>query len=75
MQYYGTLYAYTPEALPAAHRASGNGTAVALNRLMGIVAVIVATFASTATSVPVYLCAALFGVLATVAVFFPVTET
>lgn len=26
--YYGTLYAYTPEVLPSAHRATGNGIAV-----------------------------------------------
>ena len=34
--YYGTLYAYTPEVLPSAHRATGNGVAVACNRIMGI---------------------------------------
>ncbi|KIY01102.1 uncharacterized protein Z520_02654 [Fonsecaea multimorphosa CBS 102226] len=69
--YYGTLYAYTPEVLPSAHRATGNGTAVGFNRIMGIVSVIVATFADTSTSVPVYLCAALFGVMALVAALFP----
>lgn len=74
-KYYGTLYAYTPEVLPSAHRATGNGTAVALNRLMGIVAVIIATFANTATSVPIYLCASLFGVLAVVAVALPFNTT
>lgn len=71
MQYYGTLYAYTPEVLPSAHRATGNGMAVGINRVMGIVSVIVATFADTSTSVPVYLCAALFGVMAFVAAIFP----
>lgn len=70
-QYYGTLYAYTPEVLPSAHRATGNGTAVALNRVMGIVAVIIATFADTSSSVPIYLCAALFGVMALIAFTFP----
>lgn len=33
--YYVTLYAYTVEVLPSAHRGTGNGIAVALNRLMG----------------------------------------
>ncbi|RKL50787.1 hypothetical protein BFJ72_g240 [Fusarium proliferatum] len=30
--YYGTLYAYTPEVLPSAHRATGSAIAVACNR-------------------------------------------
>jgi MFS family permease len=58
--YYGTLYAYTPEVLPSAHRATGNGVAVACNRVMGILSAIIATVANTATSVPIYLCAALY---------------
>ncbi|KAI9761501.1 MAG: hypothetical protein M4579_001011 [Chaenotheca gracillima] len=45
--YYGCLYAYTPEVLPSAHRATGNGIAVAFNRLMGIVSALVATVADT----------------------------
>lgn len=69
--YYGTLYAYTPEVFPSAHRATANGTAVALNRLMGVVSVIVATFADTTTSIPIYICAAFFGGLALVSVALP----
>ncbi|KAI9740162.1 MAG: hypothetical protein M1834_004740 [Cirrosporium novae-zelandiae] len=56
--YYGTLYAYTPEVLPAAHRATGNGIAVACNRVMGIMSAIVALYANTASTVPIYICAA-----------------
>jgi hypothetical protein len=41
--YYGTLYAFTPEVLPSAHRATGNGVAVACNRIMGILSAVVAT--------------------------------
>jgi len=41
--YYGTLYAYTPEVLPSAHRGTGNGIAIGCNRIMGIVSAIVAT--------------------------------
>ena len=59
--YYGTLYAYTPEVLPSAHRATGNGIAVACNRVMGLVSAFVATYANTATSAPIYICAAMFG--------------
>lgn len=43
--YYGTLYAYTPEVLPSAHRGTGNGMAVAGNRVMGIMSAVIATYA------------------------------
>lgn len=56
--YYGTLYAYTPEVLPSAHRATGNGISVAFNRVMGIISAVVAISANTATSVPIFICAA-----------------
>ncbi|OLN87727.1 putative MFS-type transporter PB1E7.08c 2 [Colletotrichum chlorophyti] len=69
--YYGTLYAYTVEVFPSAHRATGNGIAVAFNRLMGIVSAFVATAGDTTTVVPLYVCAGLFGVMAGVSALFP----
>lgn len=69
--YYGTLYAYTPEVLPSAHRATGNGIAVAFNRIMGILSAVIATVADTATSAPIFLCAALYIAMAAVAWGFP----
>lgn len=69
--YYGTLYAYTPEVMPSAHRATGNGIAVACNRVMGILSAVIATVADTSTSVPIYLCGALYVVMAFVAILFP----
>ena len=69
--YYGCLYAYTPEVLPSAHRGTGNGIAVACNRLMGIMSAVIAAYADTATSAPIYICAGLFIGLAIVAALFP----
>lgn len=69
--YYGTLYAYTPEVLPSAHRTTGNGIAVACNRIMGIMSAVVATEANTATEAPLFVCAALFIGMAIVAAVFP----
>lgn len=69
--YYGTLYAYTPEVLPSAHRATGNGVAVACNRVMGILSNVVATFGDTKTTAPMYVCAALFVAMAVVSALFP----
>jgi MFS family permease len=69
--YYATLYAYTPEVLPSAHRATGNGIAVACNRVMGIMSAIIATYANTSTSVPIFVCAGLYVGMAAVAIAFP----
>lgn len=69
--YYGTLYAYTPEVLPSAHRATGNGVAVACNRVMGILSAIIATVSNTSTPAPIYICAALFIAMAGVSALFP----
>jgi MFS family permease len=69
--YYGTLYAYTPEVMPSAHRATGNGISVAFNRIMGIISAVVASEGDTTTSVPIYVCAVLFIVAAIVAALFP----
>jgi hypothetical protein len=69
--YYGTLYAYTVEVMPSAHRGTGNGIAVSFNRLMGTMSAIVGTFASTSSSAPIYVCAALLGVAGVTAMLFP----
>ncbi|KAH0389907.1 MFS general substrate transporter, partial [Aureobasidium melanogenum] len=69
--YYATLYAHTPEVLPSAHRGTGNGIAIACNRVMGIISAVVATYANTSTPVPIYICAALYIVMALIAAAFP----
>ncbi|KAH3920849.1 hypothetical protein HBI56_010940 [Parastagonospora nodorum] len=69
--YYGTLYAYTPEVLPSAHRGTGNGIAIGWNRIMGILSAVIATVADTGTPVPIYICAALYILMAGIAAIFP----
>jgi len=69
--YYGTLYAYTPEVLPSAHRGTGNGISIGLNRIMGIMSAVIATYANTSTPVPIYICAALYIVMSIVSAAFP----
>lgn len=69
--YYGVLYGYTAETLPSAHRATGNGIAVAFCRLAGAMSAVVATYASPTTTAPVFVCAALYGVLAICAFLLP----
>lgn len=69
--YYGVLYGYTAETLPSAHRATGNGIAVAFCRLAGAMSAVVATYANPNTSAPVFICAALYGALAVCAFLLP----
>ncbi|KAL6705877.1 Filamentous Growth Regulator [Coniothyrium glycines] len=69
--YYGTLYAYTPEVLPSAHRGTGNGIAIGWNRVMGILSAVIATVSDTGTAVPIYICAALYIFMAVIAAIFP----
>ena len=44
---------------------------MACNRVMGILSAVIATVANTATSVPIYICAALYVAMAAVAIGFP----
>ncbi|KAK7414180.1 Filamentous Growth Regulator [Neonectria punicea] len=69
--YYGTLYAYTAEVFPSAHRTTGNGIAVSLSRVMGLISAVIAVTADTATVTPLYISAALFLILAVVSVILP----
>lgn len=69
--YYATLYAYTPEVLPSAHRATGNAIAAAFNRTMGILSAVIATAADTSSLTPMYVCAGLYLAMAGVAAAFP----
>ncbi len=69
--YYAVLYGFTAEVLPSAHRATGNGIAVAFCRFMGAMSAVIATVANTETSGPVFICGALYGALAVCAFLFP----
>lgn len=69
--YYGTIYAYTPEILPSAHRATGYGICVILNRVGGILGVLVGSYANVQTTAPLFVCAALFGLLVILSLLLP----
>jgi hypothetical protein len=69
--YTGALFAYTPEVMPTAHRATGYGIGYGLNRLMGIVCAVIGASVDLSSSVPIYICASLFGVLAVLSILLP----
>ncbi|KAK5714969.1 hypothetical protein LTR15_010385 [Elasticomyces elasticus] len=70
-EHYGTIYAYTPEILPAAHRATGYGLCVVLNRIGGIAGVLIGSYANVETTAPLFVCAGLFGLLIVLSLMLP----
>ncbi|TIA86364.1 hypothetical protein E3P99_03687 [Wallemia hederae] len=57
---YGILFAYTPEAFPGPHRATGDALCSSLNRLFGLLAPIIHAFGAKAGSpTPLYVSGAL----------------
>jgi len=68
---YGVLYAISPELFPTKDRGTGNAIVAAANRIFGVMSPIVALYANIATSVPIYISAALFIVSGLIALFLP----
>ncbi|EDK47340.1 Inorganic phosphate transporter [Lodderomyces elongisporus] len=69
--YYAALYAYTPEVMPSAARATGNALAIACTRVATIVVPLIAYYSNTASSVPIWICGAFVGVIGFLALLFP----
>lgn len=65
------MYAYTPEILPSAHRATGYAICVIFNRVGGIVGVLVGSYTNVQTTMLLFVCAALFAVLIVLSVLLP----
>lgn len=73
--YYGCLYAYTPEVLPAAARTTGAGIALVMNRIAGTIAPVIAFYGGTGTSIPIWVCGGCIGFIGVAALFFPFEPT
>jgi len=68
---YGTLLAYTSEILPAAHRATGYGICIVFNHIAGIAGIVVGSYANVETTVPLFVCASLSGLVAILSLLLP----
>lgn len=68
---YGVLYAISPELFPTKDRGTGNAIVAAANRVFGIMSPIIALKTNLATSVPIYISAALFIFAGLVALLLP----
>lgn len=69
--YYGVLYAYSPEVLPTAARATGNALCFGFTRAMGCIVPVIAFFSNTQSAVPIWICGALVGINGLMALVFP----
>lgn len=69
--YFGCLYAYAPEVMPAAARGTGNACCIMVNRFGQIFSPIIAYYSDTSTSAPLYICGALMLVNGGLALLFP----
>ncbi|KAE8148090.1 major facilitator superfamily domain-containing protein [Aspergillus avenaceus] len=68
---YAVLYSYTPEIFETKDRGTGNALVGAANRIGGILAPIIAIFATVQTSSPVYVSGVLFLVAGFLVLFIP----
>lgn len=69
--YFGCLYAYSPEILPAAARGTGNACCIMITRTGQIIAPIIAYYADTSTPAPLYVCGTLMAINGLLALTFP----
>lgn len=68
---YGVLYAYTPEIFPAKIRGTAIGLASSINRVLGVLAPVIAMYADLDTPAPVYASGAMFLAAGVLVFFFP----
>ncbi|WLF81262.1 hypothetical protein PVL30_005059 [Lodderomyces elongisporus] len=69
--YYGVIYAYTPEVMPSAARATGNCLCLFATRICTAMVPIIAYYSNTSSSVPIWICGAFVGVIGIIALFLP----
>ncbi|QRW04022.1 major facilitator superfamily transporter [Ceratobasidium sp. AG-Ba] len=69
---YGVLYAYTPEVFPAPHRGTGDAICSAVNRILGLMAPIIATYGDLTSNAPLFVAASLFIVTSLLMMFLPI---
>lgn len=68
---YGILYALTYEVFPAPQRGTGDGLAMSTQRIFNVIATLVAIFASSNISTPLYVSASFFLVAAAIMALLP----
>ncbi|KAG2734770.1 hypothetical protein G9P44_002776 [Scheffersomyces stipitis] len=69
--YYGVIYAYTPEVMPSAARATGNCLCLVCTRIATAIVPVIAWFSNTSSSVPIWICGAAVGIIGIIALFLP----
>lgn len=68
---YAVLYALSYEVFPAPHRGTGDGLAMATQRVFGVIAPIVGAYAGSSPTTPIYVAASFFIAAAVVMLMLP----
>lgn len=69
--YYSCLFAYSPEVMPTAARATGNAMAIACTRFALMFVPVIAYYGDPTTLTPVFVCAGIIGLLGLVCLLYP----
>ncbi|ODV82293.1 inorganic phosphate transporter [Suhomyces tanzawaensis NRRL Y-17324] len=69
--YYGVIYAYTPEVMPSAARATGNCLCIVCTRITTAMVPIIAWYSDTSSLVPIWICGAFVGIIGLIALALP----
>ncbi|CAH6718979.1 putative MFS siderochrome iron transporter 1 [[Candida] jaroonii] len=69
--YFGCLYAFSPETMPAMARATGNACCIMITRFGQIFSPIIAYYSDTSSSAPLFVCGALIAINGIIALGFP----
>ncbi|KAM9932803.1 hypothetical protein OXX80_007571 [Metschnikowia pulcherrima] len=74
--YYSCLYAYTPEVLPAIARTTGCALGLVAARAAGVITPVIYFYGQkSGSSVPIWVCGALIGVLGVISLMLPFEPT
>lgn len=68
---YAVLYAISYEVFPAPNRGTGDGLAMATQRVFGVIAPIVGAYAGSTPTTPIYVSASFFIAAAVLMLFLP----
>ncbi|KAJ7045983.1 hypothetical protein C8F04DRAFT_1173905 [Mycena alexandri] len=68
---YGVVYGFSPELFPTKDRGTGNALVATANRILGIMAPIIALYTGIATTAPIYIAGGLFIVAGFITMLLP----
>ena len=68
---YVTLFSYTTEILPSQFRSTATSVCASCSRIAGVISPFVAYYTNTSSNAPIFICAALYAVIALLTILLP----